>query len=53
MSYEKLNQVTRPLTLPIPCCDDVVQDIDTEENYFIAVDMESGYLQVMSEEEVH
>ena len=51
MSYQKLNQVTHPFTFPIPLCDDVVQDIDTEAKYFIAVDIYSGYWQVVSEEE--
>ena len=51
MYYQKLNQVTRTFTFPITCCDDAVQDIDTEANYFIAVDMESDYWQVMVEEE--
>ena len=45
-SYQKLNQVTSPLTLPIPCYDEVVQGTNTEENYFIAVDMGSGYWKV-------
>ena len=51
MSYQKLNQVTRPFTFPIPRCDDAVQDIDIESKYFIAMDMDSGYWQVLSEEE--
>ena len=29
VSYQKLNQVTRPFTFPIPWCDDAVQDINT------------------------
>ena len=28
--YRKLNQVTRPYALPIPRCDDAVENIDTE-----------------------
>ena len=51
MSYQKLNQVTRLFTFPIPRCDDAIQDIDTEENYFIAVDIDSGYWQVLAEGE--
>ena len=51
VSYQKLNQVTRPFTFPIPLCDDSVQDIDTEEKYFISVYMDSGYWQVVAEEE--
>ena len=47
----KLNQVTRPFIFPIPRCDDSVQYIDIEANYFIAVDMDSGYWQVVAEEE--
>ena len=53
MSYQKLNQVTCPFTSPIPRFDDTVQDMDTEENYFIDVDMDSGYWQVVAEEEAH
>ena len=49
VSYRKTNQVTRPFTFPIPLCDDSVQEINTEEKYFIAVDMDSGYWQVMEE----
>ena len=51
MSYRKLNQVTCPFNFPIPRCDDAVQDIDTEENYFIAVDMDIGYWKLVAEEE--
>ena len=42
VSYLKLNPVTRPFTFPIPRFDDLVKDIVTELNYFIAVDMDSG-----------
>ena len=49
---EKLNQVTHPFTPPsTPCCDDAVQDMDTQTNYFIAMEMDSGYWQVVAEEE--
>ena len=51
MSYQKLNEVTKSLNLPIPHCDDAVQDIDTEAKYFISVDMDSGYWKVVVEEE--
>ena len=51
MSYQKLNQVTFPFAFPISFCDDAVQDIDTEENYFIDVDMGSGYWKVVMEDE--
>ena len=45
-----MNQVNYQFTFPIPCFDGAVQDIDTEANYFIAVDMDSGYCQVVVEE---
>ena len=51
MTYQKLNQFTRQFSLSIPQCDDVVQDIETEENYFIAVHMENRYWQVLVQEE--
>ena len=47
----KMNQVTLPFAFPIPLCDDAVQDIDTEANYFIDVDMDSGYCKLAAEEE--
>ena len=43
VSYQKINQVTRPLNFPIPRWYDAVQDIDTEANNYIAVYMDSGY----------
>ena len=49
MSYQKLNQVTRLFAFPVPLWDDAVQDIVTEANYFISVDMESGHCQVVVE----
>ena len=52
VSYQKLNQVTRPFNLPITCCDDSVQDIDTEAKYFIDVVMDIGYWKLAKEEEV-
>ena len=51
MSYQKLNQVTRPFTFHILSCNDSVQNIDTEAKYFISVYMDSEYLQVVAEEE--
>ena len=48
VSYQKLNQVNHPFTLPINRCDDALQDIDTEAKYFIAVDMDSGYWKVVA-----
>ena len=53
MSYQKLGQVICLFTFPIPLCDDAVQDIDKEANNFIAVDMNSGYWQIVAEEETH
>ena len=49
--YRKLNQVTRLFTFHIPRFYEGVQEISTEEKYFIAVDMDSGYWKVVSEEE--
>ena len=46
---QKLDQVNHPFTFPISSCDYSVQNIDTEANYFIAVDMDSGYWQVVAE----
>ena len=51
VSYQKKNQITCTFTLPTPCCDDAVQEIDTEEKYFISVEICSGYWQVFVEEE--
>ena len=51
VSYRKLNQVTRPFALPIPLCDKAVQAIDTEARYFISIDMDSRYWQVVAEYE--
>ena len=51
VSYQKMNQVTRPFTFPIPRCDDAVQNIDTEAKPFISVYMDSRYWQVVTEEE--
>ena len=51
VSHQKLNQFTRPFNFPTPRCYDTVEDIETEENYFSTVDMESGYWQVVLEEE--
>ena len=51
MSYQKLNQFTRPFAFPIPRCNDSVQDINTEESYFISLEIDSGYWKVVAEEE--
>ena len=48
-----MNQATHPFTFPIPLCDGEVHGIDTEEKYFIDVYTESGYWQVVAEEEAH
>ena len=50
MSYPKINQAILLFILPVPLCYDVVQDIDTEAKYFIAVDVYSEYWQVVTEE---
>ena len=47
----KLNQVTSPFSFPFPYCYDAVQDISTEAKYFITVNIDSGYWQVVAEEE--
>ena len=51
MSYCHLNQITMPFTFPIPRCDDAVEDINPEASHFIAVDMDSGYWQIVAEPE--
>ena len=51
VSYQKLNQATRPFTSPIPCFDEAVQYINTEAKYFISMYMDCGYWQVVSAEE--
>ena len=50
VSYQNMNHFTHPFTFPISLFDDAVQDIDTEANYFISVDMESGYWQVVAKD---
>ena len=51
MSYQKLNQFAGPFYFHIPCCNNAVHAIYTKAKYFIAVDMDSGYWQLMAEEE--
>ena len=51
MSYQKLNQFTRPFKFLIPRCDYAVKDTDTEVKYFITVYMYSGHWKVVMEEE--
>ena len=51
VSYQKLKEFTRPFAFPIPSCNDAVQDIDTGAKYFISIDMDSGYWEVVLEEE--
>ena len=46
-----MNQVTHPFAYPVPLGDYAVQGIDTEANYFIKVDIDSGYLWLVAEEE--
>ena len=50
--YQKLNQFTSTFAFPVPCCNDTVNGIYTEAKYFIDLDMDSGYLKVVAEEEV-
>lgn len=49
--YHRLNQVTRPFAFPIPRCNNAVEEIDTEARYFVAIDLNSGYWQVVAEPE--
>ena len=49
VSCQKLNQVNFPFAFPVPLCNDSVQDINTEANYFISVYMDSEYWQVVAE----
>jgi hypothetical protein len=51
VSYRRLNQVTRPFAFPMTRCDDAIEEIDTDACFFIAVDMDSGYWQVIAEKE--
>ena len=48
VSYQKINQVNHPSTFPITRYDGAVQDIDTEEKHFIAVDINSGHWKVVA-----
>ena len=50
VSYQRLNQVNCPFAFLVPLCDNAVHYINTEENYFIAVYMDSGYCQVLVED---
>ena len=45
--YQKLNQAACPFAFPVPHCGGAVQYIDTESKYFIALDIDSGYFQVV------
>ena len=47
----KLNLVTCTFASPVTRFDDAMKDIDTEAKYFIAVDMDSAYGQVVADEE--
>ena len=53
VSYQKMNQFACPFFFPKPLCNYAVQEIDKEEQYFITVDMYSGYWKVVVEEEAH
>ena len=44
---KKPNQVTHLFFFSIPCCKNVVKDINTEANYFIAVNVDSGHWYVV------
>ena len=46
MPNRKINYIACPFDFPIPCFDDVAHDIDTQANYFIAVDMDCDYWKV-------
>ena len=50
VAYQKLNPFTCAFALPIPCYNDEVQDINTEAKYFISVEMDSMYWQVVAED---
>ena len=41
--YQKLKHVTRTFDFLLHRCDDAVKEVNTEANYFIAVDMDSDY----------
>ena len=49
VSYRRLNQVTRPFTFPIRRCDDAVSDVGPRARYWISVDLDSGFWQILVE----
>ena len=51
VSYQKLNQATCPFAFHIRHWNDMLQGINTEEKYFIAIDMGSGYWKVLADQE--
>jgi hypothetical protein len=34
----------------MPCCDDAVEEIDSAACYFISIDLDTGYWQVVADE---
>ena len=50
VSYRKLNAVTRPFIYPSRRCDDAARDIGRSK-YFITMDFESGFWQVLLHED--
>ena len=50
VDYRKLNAVTKPDVFPLPCIDDSL-DLLCSTQYFISLDLASGYWQVGMDEE--
>jgi hypothetical protein len=50
VSYRMLNQVTRAFAYTIKRCDDAVEEIPPEAQFFITADMDAGYWQIETEE---
>ena len=50
-SFRRMNQVTKPFAFLTPRCDDTVEEIDTKEKFFITIDLDSGYWQVVVDPE--
>ena len=49
VSYRRLNQVTRPYAFPMRRCDDAVADVGPKARFYISVDLDSGFWQVVVE----
>ena len=49
VSYRRLNQITRPFAFPIRRCDDAVSDIGPQARWYISVDQDSGFWQMLLE----